>query len=199
MYRFNKDFFAVRSQKSLVLMGKYSNELFQAQQVIEGKAANLTRSKSFTGYPDVPCPFVFVGMAEGFNQETAMPPQAEILKNTDGGRLVLGESPDKLIANIDLRVKNQEISQQIQQTVQGLLAFGSLALAKEPDAAGIVELLRNIQIKTNNHLVSLNLAYPVDKAMTLLGEAVDKQQKDKKAEAHPPTVEKSSPEKAQSK
>jgi hypothetical protein len=179
MYQFNQDAYLVRPQTNLIIMGKRSNEVAQARQVVLGQSSNILRSKAFAGYPEVPCPFVFLALAEAFNQDTTMPPQAEILKKADGGRLVLGESPDKLIVNLDLRVKDKEVSQQIKQVAQGLIALATLTMAQNPDAQGVLQLIQNIQIKNNDHLVTFNLEYPVAKAMTLLGEVVDKNQKEK--------------------
>lgn len=191
MYRLEQNLFLTRPQPDCLIIGKQSNEVFQAREVVLGKAPNLSQASTFALYPPAPQSFIFLGLAESFRDE-AVPPQAELLKKAEGGRLIIGEAPETFFLTLDLKTQTAEISRQIQQVVQGMLALSMLTLAQNEDARGALEMIQNIRVKTSDHFVTINLQFPLEKALALLDDSLAKQHK--KQSAHkPPQPSKTNP------
>lgn len=141
-----------------VILGKSEAEVKQARAVLLGHAPNLAGSHTFTGYPAVPRSFFFLGVAEGFNQSAALPPQARVLKMADGLRLVAGESGDQVRVFLNLKAKTAQICQQIQQVAQGMVALFLLGQKENP---ALRELAQNTHVTASDRLVNLELDLPV--------------------------------------
>ena len=69
-----------------------------------------------------------------------------------------------------LDAKNKDVTQQIQQVVQGLLAIATLSLGDEPD---LQALIRDTKVNTDEKRVSLELAIPVATALKHLNDEVE--------------------------
>ena len=174
LYAVKGDLFLVFPKDGFLVVGKSRAQVEKADQVIGGKAPNLTESKAFADFPMLPNTFFFLALAEGFHGKTALPPQAQVLQQADGGRLVLGEQADNLFINLALRAKTPEVCQQIQQILQGMMALVSLSQQKQPE---LVELVQNIKVTSTEKLVSLAIQYPVTKVIDKIGSAVSVQKK----------------------
>lgn len=159
--------FSVRDN-GMVLISKSSKDMETAQAVLTGKGENIVKSKAFAAYPTITNSFFFLGIAEAFNMGDNIPPQAKVLQQADGGRLVLGETAEKLFLQISLRTKTPEASQQIQQVVQGLIAIVSLG-TEEPE---VLQLVQSAKLTSTDNLVTLGLDLPVAKAMAKIEEEV---------------------------
>lgn len=158
-------------KEGLFLLSKSKQEIEKAKEVMAGKSANLTTSKSFTGYPAVPNAFFFLGMVEGFNIGESLPPQAKVLQMADGGRLVLGENKENFFLNISLRSKTAEGCTQIQQVAQGLLALVSLSQGQN---AQLQQLLQATTVSATEKFVTLTTQFPVDKILGEIAKRVPK-------------------------
>lgn len=167
-------FVAVRPGQGILVSPK-SEEIDEACRVIEGKAPSLGEKTAFSDYPTLPGGFFFLALAEGFARDLGLPPQAQVLKLAEGGRIGLGESSDKLQLSVSLKAQTTENAVQIQQVVQGLVALASLADVDEPELVKAKEWLRGAQVKAVDKVVSLDIAVPVDAALKQIGSATGKE------------------------
>jgi hypothetical protein len=166
-YSINDDVFVTIRPDKLVLLGKSRQPVEKAAAVLEGKAASLNSSKAFSGFPEVPKAFFFVAIAEAFNEDTPLPPQAKVLKMTDGGRLVLGENAENLFLNLTLKAKSSEVVSQMQQVIQGTVALASLSQEENPD---LMQLAQSVKVSSDDKMVTVGVEYPVAKAIEKLSE-----------------------------
>ena len=142
----------------LVVVGKSQKQVDKAAEVLAGKAQNLTASESFSDFPAPPNAFFFLAVAEGFNSNAAIPPQAEVLRKADGARIIIGEEVEKLFVDLSLRAKSVDVSQQIQQVIEGIRAMVSLSQIENKD---LQELVRSINVSTKGKLVTVRADFPV--------------------------------------
>jgi hypothetical protein len=171
LYSVNDDVFVAIHPGKLVVVAKSREPIQKASEVLAGKSANLTSGKVFSGFPDVQKGFFFLGIAEAFNSDAPIPPQANILKLADGGRLVLGEDADRLFLNVALKAKSSEVVTQMQQVVQGLVALASLSKAENKD---LMQLAQSAKVSADENMVSLSLEYSVERAIEKLSEEKNK-------------------------
>ena len=155
------DLFFAPQKGGLTLLGKRRAALESASAVLAGKAANLKTSTAFAGLPEDPKGFFFLAMAEGFATPEHLPPQAQILQQAEGGKLVLGEHGDRLFLSISLKAKTEEASQQIQKIVTGLQALMALSQNQNPD---LMELSNATKVSANGKVVTAWIEYPIAKA-----------------------------------
>ena len=96
-----------------------------------------------------------------------------MLKLTDGGRFAIGEVGENLQIQLVLRARDEDVTQQIQQVAQGLLALATLSLGEEPELQSV---LRATKVEVDGRLVKVDLAVPLEMAL----EQMDKQNLDGK-------------------
>jgi hypothetical protein len=168
-YSLKDELFASVFSGELLLLGKSREQIEKASQVLAGKSANLTASDAFAAFPNVAHGFFFLAVAEAFNVKDVIPPQAKVLQLAEGGRLVVGERPDNLFAELALRAKSAEVTTQIQQIIQGMVALVSLSQADNQD---LMQLAESIKVSTKENLVTILLEYPIAKALKKLEEEV---------------------------
>jgi hypothetical protein len=166
IYSFKGDVFIAPNINNTVLMAKSKEQLENARKVVLGKGTNMSGSETFSEYPAASNTFFFFGMADGLNESTVIPPQAQVLKETRGGRFVLGEKEDKVFANLIFKGKNEESALKIQQVFQGIVALVSLS----QDNPDVTELARSAQIVSNGQNVTISVQFPVSKALQHLDE-----------------------------
>lgn len=142
----------------LVVVGKSQKQIDKATEVLAGKAQNLTASDAFSDFPALPNAYFFLAVAEGFNENSAIPPQAEVLRKADGARVLIGEATEKLFVDLALRARSLEVSQQIQQVIEGIRAMVSLSQIENKD---LQELVRSINVSTKGKMVSVRAEFPV--------------------------------------
>jgi hypothetical protein len=169
-YSIHGDVFITIRPDKLVLLGKSRQTVEKADAVLAGKAANLNSGKAFSGFPEVPKAFFFIAIAEAFNEDAPLPPQAKVLKMTDGGRLVLGENAENLFLNLTLKAKSSEVVTQMQQVIQGTVALASLSQSENPD---LLQLAQSVKVSSDDKMVSVGIEYPVAKAIEKISEKTE--------------------------
>jgi hypothetical protein len=169
IYSFKDNVFIAPNIENTVIVAKSREQLEHAREVLLGKGESMARNNAFTDYPKVTNTFFFLGMAEGFNEDAAIPPQAQVLKETAGGRLLLGEHQDKVFANLVFKGKNDESSLKIQQVFQGIVALVSLSQDKNE----LSDIAKSAQIAAQGRNITVSLQIPVSKAVEHLDEHVD--------------------------
>jgi hypothetical protein len=160
----------------LWLLSKSKTRLVVAREVVLGKEPSL-KDSDLLKFPDVAKTFFFLAAADMRNaggSAIPLPAQAQVLQKADGGRVVIGEKEDKLFINAALRCKDSETLTQLQQVIQGLVAF--VALSK-PDDKDLAALTSSASIAAAGGLLSINLSFPLDRAMQKVREHVDSERK----------------------
>src|ERR1051326_450487 len=79
-----------------IVVSKSLDQLERVRGLLTGKPKPANAGKAFSDYAQVANTFFFLAVAEGFNENAAIPPQAKILKMAEGARIVLGEKADLL-------------------------------------------------------------------------------------------------------
>jgi hypothetical protein len=166
LYSFKDQVFLAPGVGNLVLIAKSRELLEHGREVALGKKESLANAKSFEAYPAVANAPFFMAMAEGFNDFAGIPPQAQVLRETRGGRLALGEKDENLALNLVFKAKDDAASTKIQQVLQGIVALISLS---QPDKA-ITELASGSKIASTGSNVSIDLSFPAAKAIKTFDE-----------------------------
>jgi hypothetical protein len=167
IHAFGEDMHVMAWPEGGLILGRAVDQIDEAIKVLEKKAPSLKDKPIFADYAPLPGGFFFLALADGFNQAADVPPQASVLKLTDGGRLALGEADGKLRLQLTLKAQSDEITQQIQQVVQGLLAVATLSQSQQPE---LQELIRGAKVNSEKKRVTLDLAIPIEAALKQLDE-----------------------------
>lgn len=157
LYTLNEEVHGSAGKTGAFVVSKSRAAVKSALTVLEGKGETLGSAKTFSGFPAAPEGFFFLGLAEGFSSASKLPPQAKVLKNSDGGQLVLGENAGQLFARLSLSTKDGEAAGQIQQVVQGLLALGAMS---QPENKELQKLISATKVGTNGTMVNVSLDLP---------------------------------------
>ena len=167
LYSIANEIFLTLEKDQPVLLSKSRSEIEKVHEVLAGKGPSIASNKTFSGYPNLSNSFFFLGVAEGFSDPKIIPPQAKALQMADGGRLALGESADQLLLNLNLRGKSADVTKQIQQVLEGMLALVSLG---QPENEDLMQLARLTKVSATPEMVTLAMEYPVAKALAMLEE-----------------------------
>lgn len=161
LYTIGADLNAMEAGKGIWIVGKSKTSIQSAREVVLGKSDAL-QDASFLTYPAVTNSFFFLAVADTGGAGDKLPAQAKILQKAEGGRVIIGESGEKLFLNLALRSRDADTLAQIQQVVQGLIAFVSLAQADNKDLSALVS---SASVSSSKDIVSVNLSFPLDRAM----------------------------------
>ena len=149
-----------------LVAAKSRQQLERAREIVSGKGETLAKTDAFKTFPDVPKGFFFLGMAQGLNDEVKIPAQAQVLREADGGRLVIGENERNIFVNLVFRGKSEESTTKIQQVMQGIVALVSMSQQNKE----VTELANSAKISGEGKNVSVTLQFPTVNAI----ERVDK-------------------------
>ena len=149
-----------------LVAAKSRQQLERAREIVSGNGETLAKTDAFKTFPDVPKGFFFLGMAQGLNDEVKIPAQAQVLREADGGRLVIGENERNIFVNLVFRGKSEESTTKIQQVMQGIVALVSMSQQNKE----VTELANSAKISGEGKNVSVTLQFPTINAI----ERVDK-------------------------
>ena len=166
VYKIHEEINAMQAGDKIWLVGKNLASLQAARDVVFGKADSL-KDAAFLNYPAVNNSFFFLALADTGSAGDKLPAHAKILQKADGGRLAIGEKGDKVLFNVSLRAKQAETITEMQQFVQGLVAFVKLAQADNKDLNALVN---SASVNTNQNYLSVELSFPLDRAMNKVRE-----------------------------
>ncbi len=186
----------IRPDKTVIL-SKSSDANRRADDVLSGKAPNLSSSHGFPALPEPQKSAFFLGAAEGFNTSRELTseageegnPKARMLKLTESGQAALGQEGDQLVLTVSLKARSAEVVKQMQQVVQGMIALAALMHGTDED---IQQLTDSAKVSTAGDVVSINLSYPADKALALFDKHLphqDSEHAHHKAKEVPPAAE----------
>ena len=166
LYHLHNEIFIAPNVGGTVLLAKSREQIDRARKVLAGGEKSLSGSATFDDYPKAANTFFFLGMADGFNEAISIPPQAQVLRETKGGRLVIGEKDQNVFLNLVFKGKNNESSTKIQQVLQGIVALVSMS---QQDKA-ITDLAASTKIGSEGQNVSVSLQFPTAKAIQKIDE-----------------------------
>jgi hypothetical protein len=161
-----------------VVVSKSRTELDAARARLAGKAPAVSPNQAFTTFPAVTNSFFFLAVAELFDLTKGVPAQAKVLQMAEGGRVALGERTERVFLDLTLRGKTAEVSQQIQQVVEGMVALVSLG---QPNIPELLDLAKSTKVSARDQLVSINLDYPSDKLIARIDQELSPKPKANKA------------------
>ncbi len=167
VYAFGDDMHVQVRPGGGLILGRTVAQIDDATQVLDGRAPSLKDRATFAEYSALPGGFFFLALAEGFNQNAEVPPQASVLKLADGGRIALGEADGKLRLQLTLKAQSEEVTQQIQQVVQGLLAIVTMTQTEAPE---LQEMIRGTKVNADGKRVTVDLTIPTEAALKQINE-----------------------------
>lgn len=174
LYSLHDQFFASPQNNGTILFSKSKANIKKAAGLLVGKGKNLAHSKTFTDFPPIKDSFILLAVAEGFQDNLPIPPQAKVLKQADGARIVLGERNSNVFLNLALKAKDSEVVTQIQQVVEGIVALGTLSQSENKE---LQQLVQSVKVVATDKVLSVNAAYPVDSLITRANEMMAEQQR----------------------
>lgn len=175
LYNVKNDLFVAPLGGNTVLLAKSRNQVERAREITSAKSETLAKHNPFKAYPAAPAGYFFSAMAQGFNQEADIPPQAQVLRETEGGRFVVGEQEKSLFLNLVFKGKDQEATTKIQQVLQGIVALISMSQQNNSELA---ELANTTKITSESRNVSITLSLPTAKAIEHMEKRVKLKMKD---------------------
>jgi hypothetical protein len=171
LYLINDDLYVAPQPGRPVLVSKFHQEILKARPVFAGQAPTLAASDAFGDLLSAPGALFFLAAAQGFNEVPQMPPKARVLKQAEGLRLIISETAGQLGLNALLKTKTPEVSQQVQQVLQGLIALGTLS---QPDNQDLQQLIQATKVAAGDKSVTVNVQLPADKVIAGLQQQAQK-------------------------
>ncbi|HAM73309.1 MAG TPA: hypothetical protein DCM86_16875 [Verrucomicrobiales bacterium] len=171
LYSFNGEGFATVTDKNLLVLAKSRPALSNAVLLLQGKGHPAAPSSIVGGNGSAPKEVLSVGLSDSFHQGLELPPQAQVLKRTDGARLSLREAGDSLVAKLAIRAKAADVVEQLQQALQGLMAIASLGAGENPQ---VQQLLKGLKVDRQENEVGVAFQYPVSEVTRLIEARVPK-------------------------
>jgi hypothetical protein len=160
LYNIKDDIFIAPLTGNTVILAKSREQIDHAREIAGGKGESLAKAQAFKDYPDAANAFILV-MAKGFNESAKIPPQAQVLRETEGGRLAIGEKDQNLFLNLMFKGKDEESSTKIQQVLQGIVALVSMSQQNKD----VTDLASATKIASEGRNVSVTLQFPTAKAI----------------------------------
>ena len=159
LYSINNEIFVSPRLSGHIVVSKSRKQIEEVRDVLAGKA-KAGKGEAFSGYAKVPNSFFFLAVAEGFNDNAALPAQAKILKMAEGARIALGEKADLVFLNLALKAKDPDVIQQIRQVVEGMTALVALGQSENKE---LLELVQATKVSSTDKTVTVNIEYPLSK------------------------------------
>jgi hypothetical protein len=157
IYRIRSEFFAALPPGKPVVLAQTADLIEKGLAVLDGRAPSLAAAPAFADFPPAPGAFAFLAMAAGFSENAPIPPQANVLKMTEAGRILLGETGTQVFLSATLKAKSAEAGSQMQQILQGLLALAALSQSANQDLQALVQATK---VTTNDRMVTVDVQLP---------------------------------------
>jgi hypothetical protein len=154
IYTLNGDVFGTAAPHDLFLVSRSKEQILLARRVVDGKSPNLTSNNSFPDLREPRSGFLVAAVTEPFSSGIKLPPQAEGLKNAENGRIVAGETGERVFLNLAINTREVETAIRMQQVVQGLIALATLSQAEKPDLQNLVQ---GTKVSSTNKTVTIEV------------------------------------------
>lgn len=160
LYSLNDQAYVALAPGRPVVIGQSRTQVEEARAVLLGTRDNLSAGEAGLATPDAPNSFFLIAAAKGFAQEAPIPPQAQVLRMTDGLQATLAEQGDHLLLDLRMLTRDAKVSQQVTQVIQGLKALVALG---QVDNAELKELSQMVNVSAAGKNADLNLRIPIEK------------------------------------
>jgi hypothetical protein len=160
VYLLGKEIYLMAGKGDVWLLGKHKPSVEAARKVITGASPALAKA-DFLDFPKIENSFFFLAAADTGSAGARLPAQAKILQSAEAGRIVIGESGDKLFVNFALKAKDAETLNQIGEVLRGLKALVALA-NEDKDLSSFVN---SAAISSGDNILTVNLNFPVKRAI----------------------------------
>jgi len=163
----NKEHYGSFYKDDVIVIADSEENIHEGLDVINGNSANLAANAGLSDFRFAPAGAFFLAAAKGISEQATVPPKAMILKMADRLLLVAGEVDGVDYIQVVLQARDETAATQIQQMLQGIIAFGGLMGEQNPMLA---ELAQAVQLTLNGTKVKMRLAQPTDKVFDFLKE-----------------------------
>lgn len=157
-----------RSGERLVVLGRKRGAVARALDVMKGRSPSLSRDGG--GLLDErPQRGSIAFVAAGdLAQLGRFEPASRILRMCDGVALDVGERGEQVFAAATLQADTPEVAGDIRDIVHGLLALGRLVATEQPDMEPLLELVRSLDVATDDRRVTVRLSHDVEEVIEQL-------------------------------
>ncbi len=171
VYKYGKslkdDAYGLVHEKRLLVLAKSASRLKRALHTVQSQDGQIETISSLKEFPPREPSFFFMAAAEGFNSiKLDQGPHAQVLKQTEKGRILIGESNEHMFVDLLLQTEETEGATKIHAILSGIKALIQLS---NPDPR-LVELVNAIDISVHNDSVHLHVRFPVKKAIETIRE-----------------------------
>jgi len=165
---------------NMVVLGAGLEAVKQAVDVLKGSAPNaaavfkqevLTKKGAF-----------FQVAANAVNDLADHQNEAALLEQTDQLGAVIGENDGKFYVNLSLRAESQEVAQNVKKTLEGIIAFLTLAGGEQP---ALAELADKLELSSVDRAVAIKFESSTESVFAFLKE-IWQAEKNKKEQATAP-------------
>lgn len=129
-----------------------------ASSVLAGQATAMESSAGISGMALASKGCFLVGAAKGFNESAPLPPRAQVLRQAEAAQILAKEEDGRLSVQVALRTRTEEISRQIRQILQGLMALALLGDIEDP---ALRDLARSVDVSASDRVVTVRMSLPV--------------------------------------
>ena len=157
IFSIHDEIYSILAQEGTVILGKNRHQIEKANALVQGTKTGLDGHDTFLDYPNAATGDFIMAAAENFNSQADMPPQAKFLQLAKGARLAAGESNQKVHLKINLKTESNQMANQVQAVVQGLIAFAMLSNQENSFSS----LATGSQVVVNDRYVNLQVSIPV--------------------------------------
>jgi hypothetical protein len=167
LYSFANQVFISPQKGGPIVISKSEAQIDATRELLAGKGPSLASTKTFGDFPVVANSFFFLGVADALSLPNSIPAQAKVLQMANGGRVALGEHGDQVFLDLALRGKTAEVSREIQQVIEGMVALVSLG---QPDNPDLMDLAKSTKVSCVDQLITISLEYPTGKVLARLNQ-----------------------------
>lgn len=161
-----------------IVVGSTVDLVKKAIAVLDGEAANLTKTGAMSNLPKPAAGAFLVAAAEGIDLSSKEKhPEAAMFRSVTSGVLQAGEVDGVLFASLALGAKNAEDAANIRQMAQGFVALFKVGL-QEKLPEELKNLGEKITVGGSDTTAQLDVTLPTESAIKLA--AFLKEQKDRK-------------------
>ncbi len=167
MYSLANQVFLSPLKGGTVVISKSQAEVEVARDLLSGKSPSLASTKTFSEFPSLSNSFVFLGIADTLNVPNPFQAKAKVLQMADGGQIALGERDQDMFLQLALRGKTAEVTRQIQQVFEGMLALVTLG---QPEIPELMDLAKSTKVSSVDQVVSIQVQYPAAKVIAKMND-----------------------------
>lgn len=181
LYSFANQVFISPQKGGPIIVSKSEDRIEAIREMFAGKSAPAGAPSSTTPFRVASNSFLFVELADASSIPNAIPAKAKVLQMADAGSVTLGERDDQTFLNLSLRGKTAEVTHQMQQVLEGMVALVSLG---QPENQDLADLAKAIKVSAADQLINVSVELPTSRIIAkITDEMSSKPAKEKPAHA----------------